>query len=47
LIIPSLKIQKQLQPGENIIEFTPQKVGDLPFSCSMGMYTGVFHVVAE
>ena len=47
LIIPSLKIQKQLQPGENIIEFTPQKIGDLPFSCSMGMYTGVFHVVAE
>jgi len=45
LIIPSLKIQKQLRAGENIIEFTPQKTGDLPFSCSMGMYTGVFHVV--
>lgn len=45
LIIPSLKIQRQLKPGENIIEFTPTKAGEIPFSCSMGMYTGSFTVI--
>lgn len=45
LIIPSLKIQRQLKPGENIIEFTPTKTGEIPFSCSMGMYSGLFTVI--
>lgn len=45
LIVPSLKIQKQLEPGENIIEFTTNKTGTIPFSCSMGMYTGSFTVI--
>lgn len=44
LVVPKLKIQKFLVAGENIIEFTPKDVGNLPFSCSMGMYTGVFNV---
>jgi sulfite exporter TauE/SafE/copper chaperone CopZ len=47
LVIPSLKIQTQLKPGENIIEFTPDKVGEIPFSCSMGMYTGKLVVVDD
>jgi len=47
LIVPSLKIEKQLQPGENIIEFTPTKAGRIPFSCSMGMYTGSFLVLEK
>lgn len=47
LIVPSLKIQKQLEPGENIVEFTPAKTGTIPFSCSMGMYTGSFTVIAQ
>lgn len=47
LIIPSLKLQKQLKPGENIIEFTPAKTGSIPFSCSMGMYTGSFTVIEK
>lgn len=46
-IIPSLNISRQLKAGENVIEFTPKKVGNIPFSCSMGMYTGNFKVVAE
>ncbi|MEI6529148.1 MAG: sulfite exporter TauE/SafE family protein [Candidatus Falkowbacteria bacterium] len=45
LIVPSLQIQKQLDPGENVIEFTPSKTGTIPFSCSMGMYTGSFTVI--
>ncbi len=47
LIVPSLRIQKQLERGENIIEFTPTKTGSIPFSCSMGMYTGSFQVVEK
>jgi sulfite exporter TauE/SafE/plastocyanin domain-containing protein/copper chaperone CopZ len=43
--IPKLRIQKFLKAGENVIEFTPTEAGALKFSCSMGMYTGVFNVV--
>lgn len=45
ITIPKLKIKKYLEPGENIIEFTPNDLGDLRFSCLMGMYTGKFIVV--
>ena len=44
IIVPSLNIQKTLQPGENIIEFTP-KDEDINFSCGMGMIRGIFKVV--
>ena len=44
LVVPQLGIKKSLKAGENIIEFTPEKLGKIPFSCSMGMYTGVFIV---
>ncbi len=43
--IPKLKIRAFLKAGENVIEFTPTEVGALKFSCSMGMYTGVFDVI--
>ena len=45
LMIPKLNIRKNLKAGENIIEFTPNEAGRLVFSCSMGMYTGVFNVM--
>jgi len=45
LISTKLNIRKTLQAGENIIEFTPQEAGQINFSCSMGMYRGVFNVV--
>ena len=47
LIAPSIGIQRQLKPGENIIEFTPKVTGEIPFSCSMGMYTGKFIVIEK
>ncbi|KKP97793.1 MAG: heavy metal transport/detoxification protein [Candidatus Moranbacteria bacterium GW2011_GWD2_36_12] len=47
LVVSSLKIQKTLKASENIIEFTPKETGKIPFSCSMGMYTGLFNVVDE
>ena len=45
LVIPSLKINKTLQMGENIVEFTPNQIGEIAFSCSMGMYRGKFTVI--
>lgn len=47
LVVPKLKITKQLTAGENIIEFTPTEVGMINFSCSMGMYSGSIEVVAD
>jgi plastocyanin domain-containing protein len=40
-------IKKSLVAGENIIEFTPNETGRIPFSCGMGMYTGAFNVVGK
>ena len=47
LTMPKYNIRKSLVAGENIIEFTPTETGRIPFSCSMGMYTGVFNVVSD
>lgn len=43
--VPKAGIRKTLKPGENVFEFTPKESGDIPFSCSMGMYRGVIEVV--
>ncbi|WP_238917569.1 sulfite exporter TauE/SafE family protein [Clostridium sp. YIM B02555] len=43
VVVPSLNIQKTLNSGENIIEFTP-KDGDINFSCWMGMIRGMIKV---
>ena len=40
LTAPSIGIAKQLEQGENIIEFISPASGIIKFSCSMGMYTG-------
>lgn len=37
IIIPEYNIEKKLEPGDNIIEFTPTESGTVPFSCWMGM----------
>ena len=44
IIVPSMNIEKTLQSGENIIEFTP-KDKDISFSCGMGMIRGIIKVV--
>jgi len=44
-MMPQMGIRKVLSPGENVFEFTPDKLGAIPFSCSMGMYRGVINVV--
>lgn len=47
LVSDKLNLRRNLHPGENFVEFTPTEVGQIPFSCSMGMFTGVFYVVAD
>ncbi len=44
---PQLDIRQLLNPGQNVIEFTPQTPGQYAFSCSMGMYRGLITVVAN
>lgn len=45
LVMPAFNIRQPLKAGENVIEFTPTKTGEIAFSCSMGMYRGKFIVV--
>jgi len=46
IIMPDYNIKKQLEYGENIIEFVPDKLGEIKFSCWMQMVWGKF-VVSE
>lgn len=46
LISRQLGIQKLLGTDpNNVIEFTPSLTGEIPFSCSMGMYRGSFTIL--
>lgn len=45
IVMPKYGISRGLQKGENIIDFTPTETGQVQFTCSMGMYRGVFNVV--
>lgn len=44
IAIPSMGLSKKIEIGENILEFTPDETGTLPFSCWMGMLGGKFIV---
>ena len=44
VIIPEFNIQKDLQPGDNVIEFTPQKSGQIGYTCWMGMISSTITV---
>ncbi len=43
--IPKYDIVKTLASGENVIEFTPEEKGTVPFSCIMGMFRGQIEVI--
>jgi sulfite exporter TauE/SafE/copper chaperone CopZ len=47
MIIREYKIEHRFQPGENVIEFTPDKTGRFPYSCWMGMIRSSITVVEE
>jgi len=42
--VDKYSIYKELEPGQNIIQFNPKDVGEIPFSCGMGMVWGKFVV---
>ncbi|MCX6744127.1 MAG: sulfite exporter TauE/SafE family protein, partial [Candidatus Parcubacteria bacterium] len=42
ILLPDYNISKNLVTGENIIEFTPDKAGEIKFSCGMRMIWGKF-----
>jgi sulfite exporter TauE/SafE/copper chaperone CopZ len=43
--IPAYELQYQFKTGENVIEFTPDKTGKIPYSCWMGMIRSSITVV--
>lgn len=47
IVSSKLGIRKNLEEGENIIEFTPTETGNVRFTCSMGMYSGSFNVIDD
>lgn len=47
VVIPAFNLKQKLTEGENLIEFTPQEVGVLPYSCWMGMIDSTITVVDQ
>ena len=45
ILIPKLNVDKKLVVGENIIEFTANEVGEIPYSCWMVMIKSKIIVV--
>ena len=47
MIIRKYGITKKLVPGDNVIEFTPDQEGTIPYTCWMGMISSTITVVAD
>ncbi|MBM7583121.1 sulfite exporter TauE/SafE/copper chaperone CopZ [Caldicoprobacter guelmensis] len=47
LTIPKYNIQKELVPGDNVIEFTPTEEGNIVYTCWMGMIRSNIKVVSD
>jgi uncharacterized protein len=47
ILLPDYGIKRKLKQGENIIEFIPDKLGDIKFSCWMQMVWGKFVITEE
>lgn len=47
LLISEFDEQVDLQPGDNIIKFTPTESGTIVYSCWMGMQTGRINVIDD
>jgi uncharacterized protein len=45
--VPAYGIRKQLAAGDNVIEFTPDREGTIPYACSMGMVSSTIRVVSD
>ncbi len=44
IIIPEYNIEKKLEPGDNMIGFTPKESGTVAFSCWMGMIRSQIYI---
>lgn len=47
MTIPKYNIEKKLVSGDNIIEFTPEKEGNITYTCWMGMIRSNIKVVSD
>jgi plastocyanin domain-containing protein len=47
LTVPQYGIRKQLVPGDNLIQFTPDKAGTIGYTCWMGMISSYIKVVPD
>ncbi len=47
LTVPQYGIRKRLVPGDNLIEFTPDRDGTIAYTCWMGMITSSIRIVAD
>lgn len=47
VILPAFRVDKVLEPGDNIIEFTPTETGTFEYSCWMNMITSKIEVVED
>ncbi len=43
-VIPAYDVQVELQPGKNVVNFTPTQAGTVPYSCWMGMIRSAIKV---
>lgn len=47
IVIPQYNVQKTLQPGDNIVEFTPEGTGNVALTCWMSMIRSTIVVVDD
>ena len=47
LTVPGYGIRKQLVPGDNLIEFTPDRDGTISYTCWMGMISSSIRIVPD
>jgi uncharacterized protein len=47
LTVPLYGIRKTLVPGDNLIEFTPDRDGTISYTCWMGMITSTIRIVPD
>jgi plastocyanin domain-containing protein len=47
LTVPQYGIRKQLVPGDNLIEFTPDRDGTISYTCWMGMISSSIKIVPD
>ena len=45
IVIPAYGLTVPLQPGDNLVEFTPTQTGVIPYTCWMGMIRSSIYVV--